>query len=304
MTSFIDSLSPKFVKNTIALCGSKGERWLARLPDVILLLEGKWSIKAEKHFNNLSYNYVAPATAADGTRVVVKIGLPLNDVEIFGEAKYLGLLNGDGRVSLLNEDQERHAILIERASPGDDLKAVFRDREDEAVPAAIETLKRLSRRPPKDTTHLIKLDDWFDGLRRAVTTDFPAGYATKALDFYAELSSDREDIYLLHGDLHHENILSAIREPYLAIDPKGIVGHIGYELAVFLNNHHWWLDGKTDVEKRLEKAVGNYSAAFGLDPTDIRKWAFCQMVLSWWWTYDEMPGSGRDELGLSDIWNV
>jgi streptomycin 6-kinase len=36
---------------------------------------------------------------------------------------------------------------------------------------------------------------------------------------------------LLHADLHHHNILAAERHPWLAIDPKGVIGDAAYERA-------------------------------------------------------------------------
>ena len=86
---FRSMLPHKFVQNTIALCGERGKIWLETLPRIIADLEDSWSITAGKHFRNLSFNYVATATLLDGEPAVVKIGLPLDDVEIFGEAKYL-----------------------------------------------------------------------------------------------------------------------------------------------------------------------------------------------------------------------
>jgi streptomycin 6-kinase len=118
------------------------------------------------------------------------------------------------------------------------------------------------------------------------------------------LSGACTQLYYLHGDLHHENILSATREPYLAIDPKGIVGHVGYEIAVFLNNHHWWLEGDEDIPKKLDHAVQQFSEAFEISPDDLRRWAYAQMVLSAWWTFDEMPDIYNNEVALADIWDV
>ena len=105
--SFRDSLPPELVANTVALCGERGERWLKRLPELIRALERRWSITAGKHFPNIEYNYVAAAECEDGTSAVLKIGLPLENIEIYGEAKYLETLAGNGG---------RKAI--ERRSPG------------------------------------------------------------------------------------------------------------------------------------------------------------------------------------------
>lgn len=301
---FLDPLSNEFVKSTLALCGDRGKRWLDTLPERIADLERAWSIEVESHFRNLSFNYVAPAKCENGERAVLKIGLPLKDIEIFGEADFLRSRTGNGAVKLLGEDRELQAILVERAEPGIDLKKIFEGREDEAIVPAIELLPRILLRPTADNTNIILLDDWFDGMRRHPDSGFPSRYATKALEIYETLSKQRERIFYLHGDFHHENILSSGRDRYLVIDPKGIVGHIGYEIAVFLNNHHWWMDTEPDIQERLDRAVKRFSEAFSIKPFELRQWAFAQMVLSAWWTFDEMREIYNNEVAMAEIWDV
>ena len=301
---FRSLLPPKFVENTISLCGERGEKWLDELPQMIAKLEGQWSITAGKHFRNLSYNYVANAELADGTFAVLKIGLPLLDVEIYGEAAYLRELDGNGATKLFQFDRESQAALLERLTPGSNLRSFCKKDQAEAVKIAIQVLKRILRPVPEDSSEFIQLNDWFDGLKRAAGTNFPKDYAERALQFYEDLSKNRQNIFLLHGDLHHDNILTAKREPFLVIDPKGMIGHIGYDIGVFLNNHHDWLEWDTRLTGKLDRAIADFAEAFGVEELAIRKWAFCQMVLSWWWMFDEMPGTFGDELGLSDIWKV
>ncbi len=301
---FRAALPQKFVENTIALCGAKGEKWVDDLPDIISELEQTWDITVKSHFRNLSYNYVANASFSDGTAAVLKIGAPLEDVEIFGEAAYLQAGNGEGTARLFEFDRELQAILIERVVPGSNLRSVCKKDQAEAGSVAIRMLKRILKPAPGEANDFIKLDDWFDGLKRAAGTKFPQDYANKALAYYEELSSDTKNVFLLHGDLHHDNILSAKREPFLLIDPKGIIGHVGYDIGVFLNNHHDWLEWDTRLEGKLDTAIAKFSVAFGFDEVTIRRWAFCQMVLSWWWMFDEMPALFGEELGLSDVWKV
>ena len=301
---FKSTLPKGFVENTIALCGDKGELWLNELPGIIAALEMKWSVKAGRHFRNMSYNYVTNVSFRDGKSAVLKIGLPLRDVEIHGEVAYLKALDGQGAARILEFDRDREAALLERISPGANLKSVCKKDQSEAVRIAIKVLKRILRPVPEDVSEFISLDRWFDGLKRAIGTKFPQDYAKRALEFYEQLSSDNANIFLLHGDLHHDNILSATREPFLVIDPKGMIGHVGYDIGVFLNNHHDWLEWNTRLEGKLDQAVSDFADAFDLEESVIRKWAFCQMVLSWWWTFDEMPGTFGEELGLSDVWKV
>ena len=60
-------------------------------------------------------------------------------------------------------------------------------------------------------------------------------WAQRSLDIAVEASAAERDV-LLHGDLHHENILAA-RERYVAIDPKGVLGNPEWEVAPFLFNN-------------------------------------------------------------------
>lgn len=305
MSKEFGAVLPKaFAANAVALCGEKGSDWLKRLPETVFALEHTWNIKAGKHFRELSFNYVASAELSDGQPAVLKIGLPIEDAEIFGEVEYLRLLDGQGSVKLLEFDREHQAVLLERARPGIDLKSVCRNEQGKAPAIAIDVLKRILRPVPPSAGHFIRLDDWFDGLNRAAGTDFPREYAERALSLYAELSADAKNVFLLHGDLHHTNILSATREPYLAIDPKGIIGHVGYDIGVFLNNHYNWLEWNSRLGAKLDKAVAEFASAFELEETTIRRWAFCQMVVSSWWIFDEMSGTLGEDLGLSDIWRV
>lgn len=299
--SFLNHLPEQFVRNTVGLCGKKGEQWLKDLPKTIGELEVKWGISVGGHFPNLSYNYVAEAAYNDKS-AVLKIGLPLDNVEIFNEAAYLRYLEGDGAVRLLRIDAQRHAILIERAVPGLNLKQCYAGDPKQAIETGIAMLKTIRREPPPQNDFK-RLEDWFARLERAERTEFSFEYADKALNNFRQLSAVSPET-LIHADLHHENILSSERSGFLVIDPKGIVGYTAYDIAVFLNNHHWWLAHRPDIYHLLKDALAHFTSAFDLDPFDLRKWAFCQMVLSSWWTYEENGATWRIELALADIWNV
>ena len=298
------SLPNEFVRNAISLCVSRGKQWIENIPEIIAALETKWSIKAGPHFRRLSYNYVAAATTEDGNAAVLKLALPLKDAEIYSEAAYLKEIAGEGAVKLLELDRELQAVLVERCVPGAQLRAVCRSVPSKAVPIAIKMLESIRRAKPEQNEDFIELDDWFDGLRRAEGSAFPRHHAVKALEFYNELSRDTKNIGLLHGDFHHENILSATREKFLVIDPKGIIGHIGYDIAVFLNNYIYWLDRDTRLESLAHEAVARFAEAFELDREVVRKWAYCQLILSWWWMSDEMPDLFEEDYAFSETWKV
>lgn len=302
--NFIDGLPEKFVRNTLDLCGEWGKQWLNDLPEVIREIEKSWSLKTEKAFENMSYNYVAPCICADGSKAVIKIALPLNNLEIFNEAKFLRLSNGNGSVKLLRSDENRRAILLEKLTPGANLKEICRKDEAEAIEIAIPVMRKLLKEPPVNYNFL-RLEDWYNNFfEKADETNFPSEVLNKARKYFIELSSASKQKFLIHGDFHHENVLSATREAFLAIDPKGIIGDIGYEIAVFLNNHLWWLACEANLKEKLNDALRHFSEAFEIETLDLRKWAFAQIVLSAWWTFDENGENWETELAFAEFWEV
>ena len=301
--NLLDNLPRRFAQNTLDLCGELGEQWLNDLPQVVKELAENWSLEVEKPFQNLSYNFVAPCIY-EGGEAVLKIALPLNNPEIFNEARFLQMVNGKGAVKLLKLDETHRAILLERLTPGANLKEVFRKDSGKAVGIAINTMRVILRESPKNSAFR-QLEDWFNNFFiKAEKTNFPSGFQNKTREFYQELSFASQRTFLIHGDLHHENILSATREPFLAIDPKGIIGDIGYEISVFLNNHLWWLVSEPNLGERLNDAVRQFSKAFAIEPRDLRKWAYAQMVLSAWWTFEENGKNWKTDLELAEIWEV
>ncbi|MGI8638675.1 MAG: aminoglycoside phosphotransferase family protein [Pyrinomonadaceae bacterium] len=299
--NFTANLPERFTQNTLGVCGKKGGEWLKDLPRIIEEIEETWSLKAEKHFPNLSYNYVAPCVCEGGGAAVLKIALPEENPEIFNEAGFLRLSDGKGAVKLLKFDEKRRAMLLEKLVPGKNLKECFRANEQKAVGTAINVMRKIRRKPPKDSAFR-QLEDWFGGFQRAENTMFDKRFASKARNFFEELNSDSKQTLLIHGDLHHENILSAKREPFLIIDPKGIIGNIGYEIGVFLNNHALWLSNEPNLRKKLSETVIQFSKAFDIEPKNLCKWAFAQMVLSAWWTFEENGQDWRNELVRAEIW--
>ncbi|HKP68541.1 MAG TPA: aminoglycoside phosphotransferase family protein [Pyrinomonadaceae bacterium] len=292
----------ELVTHVTAICGDRGRAWLDELPSTIDELEQRWSLQVDAPFPAGEYNFVAPAVTSDGQLTVIKIAPPFETNEIIGEAAFLRHRAGRGAVKLLEEDIERRAILIERLLPGKNLAELFTGNEELAVEPAIDVLRSILGPPPNDS--VTSLDDWFKVLHRHIGTDFPASYAEKALDFYETLSKQPGRRFYLHGDYHPGNVVNATRSPFLAIDSKGIVGHVGYDIAVFLNNFHWWQEKRSDIRERLERPVAQFAEAFELDPLEVRQWAFTQMVLSAWWSFDEMPQFYDNIVAKADIWDV
>jgi streptomycin 6-kinase len=300
---FISKLPRKFTEVILGAFREAGRRWMESLPLMIDEIERNWAVQIKPPFPNLSYHYVAPCVCADKSEAVVKIGFPGEEKYIRNELKMLEFLDGRAVNRLLLFDHQRFAFLLEKLTPGENLKTVFAGNDAEAVRIAIETMRDFWQKPPENHD-FPTLEGWFEGLAAAEKTAFDFEYFSKARRFFAELNASPAAIMLLHGDFHHENILSATRKPFLAIDPKGIVGHKAYDVCAFLLNHFNWLKNDPDWRQKLTAAIEQFSEALEIESRDLRRWAFAHSVLSAWWTFEENCENWKNELEITKIWEV
>jgi streptomycin 6-kinase len=284
-------ITEELVRSTIQLRGEAGAAWLERLPSLIADCERRWRIKVGPPFPGLWVNWVAPADCIDGTPTVLKLSFP-GDKEFRTEAEALRLFEGRGAARLLRLDLDRGAMLLERCEPGVPLGSVEDDAQ--ATSIAADVMKRLWRPVPDDHSFPL-VSEWAQGLARlrrrfgGGTGPLPTRLVEEAEALFDELLASQAESVLLHGDLHHLNILSAHRQPWLAIDPKGVVGEPAYDVAALLHNPVELLEAPRPGGL-LERRVEILTEELGLDRARVRGWGVSQAVLAAYWGLED---SGR-----------
>jgi streptomycin 6-kinase len=292
----VPALPDRFVRTVLDLGGGEGRDWLDRLPATLAGCERRWRIRVGTPYD-LSYNYVARAVRDDGTPVVVKV-CPPGDPDWRYEAQALRLAAGRGMVLLLDADMAERATLLERAEPARPLTDLARQDDAAATHEAATVMRRLAQPAlagPRFPT-VARWDEGFGRHRRrcgGTSGPLPGALFDRAERVYAELCASMAQPVLLHGDLHHDNILSAQREPWLAIDPKGVEGEAVYEAGALLRNP--WPDLLTwpDPRRILARRVDQLAEALGADRERVRAWGFAQAMLSAVWTVED-HGEGWD----------
>jgi len=241
-------------RTTVELYGAAGVEWLSHLPSLLAACAERWGLTILPPFANLSYNYVAPAVRAGGTEVVLKAGVP--NPELRTEIEALWLFAGQGSVLLLEADAELGLLLLERLRPGTPLVFLADDREATSVAAGV--MRQLWR--PAPALHPFPTAArWAAGLLRlrrqlgGGTGPFPRVLVERAEGLFAKLIASSAEPVLLHGDLHHKNILRAGRQPWLAVDPKGLVGEPAYEVGALLRNPYPQILQEPQVEDILAR---------------------------------------------------
>jgi streptomycin 6-kinase len=284
----MNAIPDDFVRTIVELYEASGIEWLKRLPAIIAKCEQRWSLTVMPPFVPLSYNYVAPAVRANGTDVVLKLGVP--NPELLTEIEALRLHDGRGIVQLLEADWDLGALLLERLKPGTQLASLSDDEQTTAI--AAQVMRQLWRPVPAEHP-FPSVARWAAGLQRlrhhfdAGTGPFPPNLVERAETLFTELISSMAESVLLHGDLHHFNILAAERQPWLALDPKGVVGEPAYEVGALLRNPMPEILSMPQPARILARRVDQLAEALGFDRARLIGWGVAQAVLSAWWSFED-----------------
>jgi len=274
----------ELTRNVVAAWGQAGAQWLARLPSILRDVAADWDLTVGMPYQ-LSYHYVAAVTCGDGTPAVLKLGVP-TATSLAEEAPALAAFGGRGAARLLRADLARGALLMERVMPGWRARDLVPHRDSEATSAATEVMRRLHAAPvPHGMPEALAQAEAFDGYI-AIHRDagpLPLDLVTRAGGLMRELCASATERVVLHGDLHHDNILRSTREPWLAIDPHGILGDPGYEVGALLFNPD--PDNRDQMLTTLVPARVEQLADELAMPIDrVIAWGFVKAVMSDVWS--------------------
>lgn len=276
-------LPEEFVRNITHVLGDNGRAWVDGLPELLATCARDYALTIGEPFE-LSYNYVAPVTRADGTECVLKLSPHGEDFR--RELTATQLYDGHGMARLFESDAQRGIALLERLRPGTMLVELDA-ADDRKTEIAADLMRELLRSAPSDHG-LPTARDWFvafenyraehGGAGPLPRDVFERGEAT-----YRELLESSPAPVLLHGDLHHYNILSAERAPWLAIDPHGLVGDPVFEVGAFFGNPVELLD-RSNAEQDIERRTHIFAERLGFDRKRVIAWGIAYQALSAVWS--------------------
>jgi streptomycin 6-kinase len=175
------------------------------------------------------------------------------------------------------------ALLLERAIGAASLAEMAREgRDDEASRILCEVAARLHAPRARTPPPLVTLRSWFAAIEPAAA--LRGGILRDAAATAKRLLRAPRDVVVLHGDLHHGNVLDAGPRGWVAIDPKGLVGERGFDFAnVFCNP-----DGDVATAPgRLARQATVVAAAAGLDRARLLQWILAYAGLSAAWSLED-----------------
>ncbi len=295
-------IPPDFARTMQEVYGAVVVDWLDQLAELIAYCEERWSLGVMPPFAPLSYNYVAPARLSDGRDIVLKVGFPSR--ELITELEALRLYDGHGISQLLDADSDKGILLVERLKPGTPLSHLTDD--EQATSIAAHVMRRLWRPAPPEHP-FPTVARWAAGLGRlrehfgGSTGPFPAALVGEAERLFTELLASASEQALLHGDLHHDNILAAEREPWLAIDPKGLVGESAYEVGALMRNQLPQPLAGSEARRFLARRLDQLAEELGLERARLHGWSLAQAVLSAWWSFEDHGYGWEPAIALAEL---
>jgi streptomycin 6-kinase len=180
------------------------------------------------------------------------------------------------------------AALFEKLDPGEPLAGLtIAGRDDEATDILAMLLGRMA--PGDPPAGCPTVEQWGEGFMRYLGSgdeSIPHALLEPAHRIFRDLSLTQRNPALLHGDLHHYNVLSDRSRGWCAIDPKGVVGELEYELVAALRNP---ID-RPDLFARLdvvERRLEHFGLVLGVDTSRARGWCFAQAVLAAIWSLED-----------------
>jgi streptomycin 6-kinase len=252
------------------------------MTDRLRLKAAEWNVTLDE--TRVTTSSVLGFGVRGGERVVLKLITGAHDELHSG--KVLRAFGGSGAVRVLEE--ETGAVLVERLEPGEPLvNLVRRGEDDEATRILAGVIGKLANHAAPVECPTVA--DWGRGFKRYVNSgdaQISWGLVREARIVYEELSSSQGSTMLLHGDLQHYNVLLDHKRGWVAIDPKGVVGELDYEVGALLRNPiekpELFINPVT-VERRLDILT----SLLPLDRSRTLKWSFAQAVLSAIWDVED-----------------
>jgi streptomycin 6-kinase len=277
---------PVFISNIIAVYGEEGKQWLQELPAHIEYLSQRWNLRFLHAVADLSFSFVAFVKSALNHEILILKTAPRGGMLSY-EVRWLRSFK-KSVPQVLNWDGERNAFLMENLQPGITLKSLVKNGQDDAATRIIcETILALQAEqvPLAAFKHLSELSQALPILNGHLKNFL----ISKAQSLFRDLCADSEKDVLLHGDLHHDNILQS-GAGWKAIDPHGYVGDAAAEAGVMIRNPFDCFPADASVKKILSRRLDILTESLPFDALKIRAWAFCLTALSAAW---DIEGHGQ-----------
>ncbi|GAV13033.1 aminoglycoside phosphotransferase family protein [Paenibacillus sp. chi10] len=195
----------------------------------------KWSLSSLQLIPSFSANIVFTCYSDQVGHAVLKIGEPSET--IWTEVSTMRLYNGQRFCKVYEADIENGVILLELLQPGTPL------RDEQSLQRRLDIFCSLYSNLHIAAVEAEKFPTYIGWVERITDymnqrNDCPelSRHMQRARDICLSIASSYSQNLLLHGDLHHDNMLLSSDGEYVIIDPKGVIGDPIFDIPRFILN--------------------------------------------------------------------
>jgi len=267
------------------------------LPGIVKRLSAQWNLHnltplPQGWAGNMVYAAEQKLPGGLLREVVLKVGYDHQAIK--QEAYALRFFSEGSCVVLLDNNEECAALLLERIAPGTRLLSCFLHDEKQAIHITVQIVQNLHS-ATGDYSSFPTIQQWLTGLEK--NWPYLQNHLPKARALASYLVKTQQEPVLLHGDLHHENILQDHAGTWLAIDPKGVIGEPAYEVGSFVRNPIPDLLEQPNILGIISYRLDLFAELLKIDRQRIKEWCYVQEVLADCWSLKD----GADPENMFDL---
>lgn len=277
--------------------GDRGDSWLQQLESQVMNLCVKQNLRFLSAIPNLTYNFVGLVEFIENKQTaILKIALEKTNIE--NEVNCLRCFTF-GVPKVYWYDEKEHAMLIEHLQPGYPLKKLVIEGNDDLATRILCTEILNLQRNQQQKTHFKPISLLAETLT-ILDGCIDRFLLSKAKKLFEELTKSTKQDVVLHGDLHHDNVLAS-QDGWKAIDPHGYIGDPVFEVGSIIFNPYDCFPTYTSLSEIIHRRFAIMIEALPFDSQRIKAWLFCKTILSLSWTLEDHGKINEKELEIARI---
>lgn len=244
-----------------------------------------WGLSNFEQVDYYSVNCIFKCTSSNYGLCILKIGK--NEEETKNEYRILREYNGRQFCNVYEADIDNGILLIECITPGTQLRA--EPNLDKRLALFYELSRGLHIEPADITIYptymgwVSRITDYMRNRKDYKPLFEKMAKAEKVCHRLWEKYLNRT---LLHGDLHHDNILLDGDARYRVVDPKGVIGDSVFDIPRFILNE---FDDELDENfiKKFKHITKTLSEKFSIAEYDIRCLNHVETCMGQCWSIED-----------------
>jgi len=291
---YIEKISSEMSENIKSVHGEDGITWLSELSQNLREVENNWDIKIVKPFGNLTYSYVAMVETTDGQAV-----LKYTPTCKRTEQEIAWYIHGPSAAPImLKSDSERGLLLLERLLPEGSAKDLVKlGKDDEATEAIASVVVELGSSRSTSDFSFLHISEFHKNLS-SLTGYLDEEALDKALNMLKDLTLDKSKDCVLHGDLHHDNVLSS-GDSWKAIDPHGYIGPRAFEVGAMIRNPHDCFPKTISLKAILTRRIDIMANNLPYSKKEIQAWSLIYTLVAASWSLTDHGEIPREHVEIA-----